>query len=179
MRREQRRAKILEILDRAGAPVTGTELAETLGVTRQVIVQELAILRTTNNILSTHTGYFLLKEKPVASRVFKVRHATDMTEQELTEIVDLGGKVEDVFIYHRVYGVVRGQLEISSRADVQDFMQRLRESSSGPLMQVTDDFHYHTVSAPRQEVLDRIEKRLGELGLLAPLTEYEPEELEK
>lgn len=179
MNGQQRRGMILQILEQSSQPVSGTVLANMLGVSRQVIVQDMALLRTGGGpeILSTYRGYVLHKPPKVCRRVFKVRHTPADTRQELLEMVDLGGMVEDVFVYHRVYGVVRGQLQIASRQDVADFIQRLSESSSTPLMQITDDFHYHTVTAQCEEILDRIQNRLETLGFLAPLREFEPEEL--
>ena len=179
MNGQQRRGMILQILEQSSQPVSGTVLANMLGVSRQVIVQDMALLRSGSGpeILSTHRGYVLHRPQKPCSRVFKVRHPADRTEQELLEIVDLGGTVEDVFVYHSVYGVVRGQLQIASRQDVREFMERLARSSSAPLMHITDDFHYHTVTARRDEPLDRIGDRLRELDFLAPLREHEPEEL--
>ena len=172
----ERRTRILEILQEATEPMSGSALARQLGVSRQIIVQDMALLRsgTEVEILSTYQGYLIRKEENRHSRVYKVRHGTDRTEEELREIVDLGGRVEDVFVYHRVYGVVRGQLSISSRRDIREFMQRLAESSSAPLMLITDDFHYHTVLADDEKTLDQILFRLEEKGFLAPLREYEP-----
>lgn len=177
MNAELRRTKILQLLQDADAPLSGTALARTLGVSRQIVVQDMALLRakTELEIISTYQGYVLLKKKTPCTRVFKVRHGTDRTQEELQEIVDLSGKVEDVFVYHRVYGVVRGQLNIASRRDVKEFMERLKDSSSAPLMLITDDFHYHTVTAVDEETLDQIEARLRELNFLAPLREHEPE----
>ena len=172
----ERRTRILELLQEASEPLSGSALAKRLGVSRQIIVQDMALLRSANDveILSTYQGYLLRKEENHHHRVYKVRHSADRTEEELREIVDLGGRVEDVFVYHRVYGVVRGQLKIGSRRDIRDFMQRLAESSSAPLMQITDDFHYHTVVADDENTLDQIQNRLAEKGFLAPLREYEP-----
>ena len=172
----ERRAKILELLRAASSPLSGSALARSLGVSRQVIVQDMALLRarTDLEILSTYQGYLLLQPQEPCRRVFKVRHSSERTQEELQEIVDLGGRVEDVFVYHRVYGVVRGQLSITSRKDIRDFMSRLAESRSAPLMLITDDFHYHTVAADDEQTLDQIQARLGELGFLAPLREHEP-----
>lgn len=172
----QRRQKIVELLMTTDAPVSGTALARQLGVSRQVIVQDMALLRSQRDlvILSTYQGYVLQKQNAGCSRVFKVRHSAAHTERELTEIIDLGGRVEDVFVYHRVYGVVRGELHIRSRKDVRDFIARLQEGSSTLLMEVTDDYHYHTVFAEDRETLDQIQSRLSELGFLAPLREHEP-----
>ena len=177
----ERRAQILELLREAKGPLSGSALAKQLGVSRQVIVQDMALLRarTDLEILSTYLGYVLHTPEEPCRRVFKVRHAEDRTEEELREIVDLGGRVEDVFVYHSVYGVVRGQLSIASRRDIRDFMDRLRASRSTPLMQITDDYHYHTVSADDQRTLDQIQARLEALGFLAPLREHEPVELKR
>ena len=45
---EMRRMNILEILNNRTTPVSGTELAGKLGVSRQVIVQDIALLRADN-----------------------------------------------------------------------------------------------------------------------------------
>lgn len=58
-----RRTKILEILRSSKQAVTGTELAKQLGVSRQIVVQDIALLRATDkNILSTNKGYILFIE---------------------------------------------------------------------------------------------------------------------
>jgi len=177
----ERRQRILELLREAEGPLSGSALARELGVSRQIIVQDMALLRarTDMEIISTYQGYLLHTPEEICSRVFKVRHGADRTEEELLEIVDLGGRVEDVFVYHRVYGVVRGQLMIGSRKDVREFMELLREGSSAPLMQITDDYHYHTVIADSAKDLDRIQERLSQLGFLAPLREHEPIDFHK
>ena len=177
----QRRQKIVELLMVAEQPLSGSALAKELGVSRQIIVQDMALLRSQKDleIMSTYQGYVIPKNKAACSRVFKVRHTPEQTEQELQEMVDLGGRVEDVFIYHRVYGVVRGELHIRSRKDVADFIHRLQEGSSALLMEVTDAYHYHTVFADDTETLDQIQSRLSELGFLAPLREHEPVEFGK
>ena len=177
MNADTRRQEILNILRVSEAPLSGTELAKRLGVSRQIVVQDMALLRakTDVEIISTYQGYVLHRTDKPFSRVFKVRHSTERTEEELLEIVDLGGKIEDVFVYHSVYGVVRGELNISSRADIEAFLQRLARSSSAPLMQITDDFHYHTVAADTEETLDRIAVMLKEQNFLAPLRPHEPD----
>lgn len=179
MNGKQRRETLLQLLQTSELPLSGAELGKLLGVSRQVIVQDIALLRaqTELEIISTHRGYMLLWPRESCTRVFKVRHDASRTEEELLEIVALGGVVEDVFVYHKVYGVVRGALNIQTQADVQRFMEQLRESVSAPLMRITDDYHYHTVKAPTVRQLDLIEARLDELGFLAPLREFEPEEL--
>ena len=45
---DRRRAQILEILKKSEQPVSGTDLAGRLHVSRQVIVQDVALLRAEN-----------------------------------------------------------------------------------------------------------------------------------
>ena len=176
MNAAERRECILDILQNSEVPVSGSALAKAMGVSRQIIVQDITLLRTGFDveIVSTYQGYMVPRRHVACSRVFKVRHSSERTEEELREIVDLGGIVKDVFVYHSVYGVVRGELNIRSGKDIREFIRRLRESSSAPLMQITDDYHYHTVEADSQQTLDQIQLRLKELQLLAPLREHEP-----
>ena len=103
----KRRQAIIDILKNSLQPVSGTYLAKTLQVSRQVIVQDIALLRAGDyDIYSTHKGYVLNTQK-VCKRIFKVHHDDNEVEKELSLIVDLGGYVEDVFVYHKVYNIVK------------------------------------------------------------------------
>ena len=155
-------------------PVSAGSLAEKYGVSRQVIVQDVALLRAQGlKIQSTSNGY-LLNNSAQKSRVFKAFHSDEDTAEELTICVDLGGCVEDVFVYHRVYGVLRADLDIDSRLDVRRFMEEVSSGRSGLLKNITSEYHYHTVTADSVEILDLIQQALTERGFLAPLTDYEP-----
>jgi transcriptional regulator of NAD metabolism len=107
-------------------------------------------------------------------RVFKVQHSDEDVEKELNLIVDAGGVVEDVFIFHKFYGTVRAQMDIKSRYHVKQFLDNIATGKSSLLKNVTSGYHYHTVTADSEETLDLIEKSLQENGFLAPLQEYEP-----
>ena len=125
---DARREKILEALRSSDGPLSGGALAERCGVSRQVVVTDMALLRTRGEkIVSTNRGYVLLAGGAPARprRLFKCRHTAEQTADELTCIVDLGGCVEDVFVNHRVYGKVSSELVISSRRDVERFMDEL------------------------------------------------------
>ena len=118
MNGEERREKILKVLRESDTPVSGSRLAGMFSVSRQVIVQDIALIRASGkDIVSMARGY-VLQEKHGVTRVFKVIHTDEQVRDELETIVDLGGTVEDVFIYHRVYGVIRGKLGLSSRRDI-------------------------------------------------------------
>ena len=103
MNGEIRRSEILQKLQNSGRAISGNALAKTFGVSRQVIVQDIALLRAQGiHITPTNRGYLLERSTGRATRVFKVIHTEEEVEDELTRIVDLGGTIKDVFIYHRV-----------------------------------------------------------------------------
>ena len=103
-----------------------------------------------------------------------MQHTDEEVEKELNLIVDLGGIVDDVFVYHKVYGLVRGEMGIKSRLNVQQFLDDIASGKSSLLKNVTSGYHYHTILADSEETLDLIEKNLKDNGFLAPLQEYEP-----
>ena len=171
---EERRGKIIQALKNSDKAVSATTLAKEFDVSRQVIVQDVAPLRANGkNIFSTNRGY-LIQEDEETTRVFKVQHEDDEVEKELTTIVDLGGTVEDVFVYHKVYGVLRAEMNIKSRMDIRNYMEEIRSGKSSLLKNVTSGYHYHTVQAERVEILDMIQEELQKKGLLAKLQDYEP-----
>lgn len=171
---EERRGKIIQALKNSDKAVSATTLAKEFDVSRQVIVQDVALLRANGkNIFSTNRGY-LIQEDEETTRVFKVQHEDDEVEKELTTIVDLGGTVEDVFVYHKVYGVLRAEMNIKSRMDIRNYMEEIRSGKSSLLKNVTSGYHYHTVRAERAEILDMIQEELQKKGLLAKLQDYEP-----
>ena len=172
---DARRARIVEALAAASGPLSGTALAEACGVSRQVVVQDVALLRERGEkIVSTNRGYVLLADDPARpTRLFKCRHTAEQTADELTCVVDLGGRVEDVFVNHRVYGVVSSALGVGSRRDVERFMAELASGVSSPLLEVTSGYHFHHVSAASEEVLDEVGRALAARGYLAELSDYE------
>lgn len=164
-----RRERLINILKNSkDEPISGTELARQLGVSRQVIVQDIALLRAVNkNILSTTKGYLLYYQEPdKVNRCFMVKHSNDQIEDELCTIVDHGGKVLDVLVMHDIYGEIRTDLIISNRKDVYDFVKKVNEKQTVPLKELTDGTHLHTVEADSEGTLDEIEAVLREKGYL-------------
>ncbi len=168
MEGKKRREKLIELLTLSKEPMSGSELAKTLGVSRQIIVQDIALLRATNkNILSTNKGYLLFVQEPQKfNRCFLVKHTTEQIEEELCVIVDNGGKVLDVIVMHDIYGQIEADLLINNRQDVYDFVKKVQEKKTTPLKELTDGVHLHTVEADSEEILDRIEKELKERNFL-------------
>ena len=174
MKGNDRRERILQILSDSTSPISGANLAKQLDVSRQVIVQDMALLRANGtDIVSTNLGY-VLNEKTSAERVLKVIHTEDEVEEELNIIIDLGGIVKDVFVYHKAYGVVRADMNIRFRKDVKTFVDNIKSGKSSLLMNVTSGYHYHTILAENEETLDMIFDALSERGFLAALQDYEP-----
>ncbi|SHJ48261.1 transcription repressor NadR [Hespellia stercorisuis] len=173
---KERRNQIIRILEKSEQPVSGGALSRMVSVSRQVIVQDIAIIRANgHDIIATNRGY-LLQAGGEIQRVFKVKHGDEQIEDELLAVVDFGGKIKDVFVYHKVYGVVRAELNLKSRRDVMNYMEQIHSGESTPLKNVTAGYHYHTVIADSEETLDLIQEKLWELGFLAKLQDYEPVE---
>ena len=158
----KRREQLIKILRESVEPVSGTELSHLLGVSRQVIVQDIALIRAANiNIFATTKGYLIYQsELPLAKRVFQVKHSTEQIEDELCAIVDNGGKILDVQVRHEIYGDIGTDLVIRNRQEVYDFVKKVRDNKIMPLKELTDGIHQHTVEADSEETLDRIEQVL-------------------
>ena len=168
MKAEKRRAEIAAILLKENRAVSGGELAIQLGISRQIIVQDIALLRTAGyEIISTHSGY-VIKSSPLCERVFKVRHTSAQTEDELMKIVELGGTVVNVFVWHKVYGKIEGKLNIFSKRGIDQLLDGIKSGKSTELMQVTSGYHYHTVRAESNEILDKIGDVLERSGYIVP-----------
>lgn len=159
---EERRNEILKEIKNSTVPVSGGKLAKQYEVSRQVIVQDIALLRAAGcDILSTNRGYYIRQTKK-AARVFKVSHTDKEMEDELNTIVDLGGRVADVFINHKVYGRIRAELNITSRRQIAEFLETIHSGKSSPLKNITSNYHYHTIEADSEKTLELIEKVLKE-----------------
>ena len=167
---EERRGQIITLLKDSSKPISGTELAKRLSVSRQVIVQDIALLRAGNkNILSTNKGYLLYDDhapEKTYRRTVRVRHTNDQILDELYTIVDYGGRVRDVVVEHDIYGQITVDLIINNRLDVAEFVDRMNRYNAQPLKVLTGDYHYHTVTAESEKNLDFIEQELRKKGYL-------------
>lgn len=166
----QRRIRIIELLSTQTSPISGTELAKQFGVSRQVIVQDIALLRAENrDILSTNKGYLLFHSQTAEHayrEVILVRHSGEQILDEMSSIVELGGRMLDVSIDHDLYGNIRSDLVINNMEDAREFVRKMQESTSRPLCSLTDDYHYHTIAAPSRKAMELIKKDLREKGFL-------------
>ena len=168
MRAAERRKDIINIMMSEKQAVSGGKLSEMLGVSRQIIVRDISALKADGyDILSTHSGY-VIQGTPLCERVFKVFHTREQTENELNTIIDFGGTVADVYVWHKVYGKMTATLNISSRHHVAQFLEGVRTGKSSELMNITGGYHYHTVRAESEEVLDNIQRALEEQKYIVP-----------
>ena len=168
MKADKRREEIVQILLSSQSAVSGGALSEMFSVSRQIIVQDIALLRAGGyDVISTHDGY-ILKKTPLKERTFKVRHTSEQTEDELTRIVSLGGTVVNVFVWHKVYGRLEGKLNIFSTRGIDQLIDGIKSGKSTELMHVTSGYHYHTVRADSEQTLDLIGKALSDAGYIVP-----------
>lgn len=168
MKAADRRKAIVNLLLSTNEAISGGKLSEEFGVSRQIIVQDITVLKGSGyDILSTHSGY-IIQKSPLKERVFKVYHTTQETEDELATIVNLGGTVVDVFVWHKVYGKMTAPLNIFSSLHIKQFIEGVRSGKSTELMNITGGYHYHTVRAESESILDQIGQALLNKNYIAP-----------
>lgn len=163
MQAAQRRQEILDILNQSAHPVSAGALASRFSVSRQVIVGDIALLRAGGaEISATPRGYVVQKTPSGVVRQIACRHNAIQMESELNAIVDQGCTVLDVIVEHPVYGQITGPLQLSSRYDVSQFLNRCAQ----PLSQLTEGIHLHTLSCPDEAAYTRVMEQLEQLGFL-------------
>lgn len=171
---EERRRRLMALLAETRQPLSGTELGQRLGAARQTVVQDIAVLRARGEpVVATSRGYILASAlAPTVHRaLLAVRHLPDETEDELSLLLDLGVRIVDVRVDHPTYGEIRGMLMLDSREDLKGWLADMREKRARLLSELTDGVHYHTVEAPRADLVDRARAALRQRGYL-----YEEEE---
>ncbi len=165
----ERRKEILKLLSENNKPIKGMELANKLGVSRQVIVQDIAILRAKGeSILATPQGYIIpIEEGNKTIKTIVCKHTEyEEIEEELKTIVDRGGKVLDVVVEHPLYGEIKSPLMIGSRLEVAQFMENLKKTKAEPLSTLTEGIHIHSIEVEDEKVLKNIKKALKEKNYL-------------
>lgn len=168
MNADNRRKGIIETLENTSVPVSATSLADTYGVTRQIIVADIALLRASGyGIRAEHRGYVL--DKPDTTKLIKkiaVKHDKECVSDELYIIVDNGGKILDVIVEHSVYGRISAELNIASRFEVDKFVEKINLTGANPLSLLTSGFHIHSIAVENEESFLRIRDKLTEFGIL-------------
>lgn len=170
MNAAERRIKITHLLTQADGPLSATALAAQCGVSRQIIVGDVALLRAGGlSVLATPRGYILenTASAPIhAERRVVCKHGDDRLHEELYTVVDLGGALIDVTVEHSVYGQICAPLHIFSRYDADMFCNKIQSPAARPLCDLTGGIHLHTLRAPDEATLDRVVQGLKEKGFL-------------
>ena len=164
----QRRQEIIKVLEENEMPVSAGALASRFGVTRQIIVSDIALLRANgHDITATNRGYTLRDEAPSGNYItVVVRHTPEQTLDEFYAVVDNGGVVVNVIVDHPLYGQISADLNIASRYDAMEFVERARTIGASQLCELTDGVHVHTIKIPDEQAGVRIAKALKQAGIL-------------
>ena len=167
MSSKKRWEEIISLLIKSNGAKKGTELASLFGVTRQVIVKDIAILRAEGkNIIATPDGYMYSKDSNKVKSIIAVNHDSNRTIEELEIVVKYGGMIEDVIIEHPIYGEIKGNLMIRNLNDLNKFESKFKDKNVKPLSNLTNGVHLHTIAADSEEDIKSINKELKEKGFL-------------
>lgn len=167
---EERRTTILQALKNEDGPITGTELAKRTQVSRQVIVNDMALLKAKNEpIIATSQGYIYFadnKEQTLYETEIASLHSNTEAEDEMNILVDAGVTIKNVTVEHPVYGDLTASIMVSSRFEVQQFIQKIKETEASLLMDLTEGAHLHVITADSQEKIDQAIEQLRLKGYL-------------
>lgn len=171
MKPKERQNAILNTLKNEKSAISASALAEKFSVSRQAIVGDIALLRAREHkIIATARGY-ILESNLIDSGytgTLVCFHAPERTKEELYTIIDLGGKVHNVSIYHDIYDQLEGHLNLTSRAEVDEFLEACKTSGAKLLTELTDGIHSHTISCKDKDTFEQIKSALKEKELLYP-----------
>lgn len=162
----KRRLEIQNLLSAAEAPVTASALAQQFNVSRQTIVGDIALLRAAGEaIVPSPRGYKYFQD---GQQVLKVvcRHFPDQAADEMGRVVNNGGIVKDVEVEHPLYGMIRGELNVSSTADIDSFVKKMKQDESHLLSELTNGIHTHTIMAVSSAQMIKIKQALADGGYL-------------
>lgn len=170
MNKIERREKLIEMMKASKSPVSASALAQCLGVSRQIIVGDIALLRASGlNISASPTGYALDREDGPSLYGYvgtiACRHLDNELSEELYTIVDFGGTVIDVTIEHNTYGQISGTLGISSRHEADIFLAKLNGNQDKPLSDLTGGIHVHRIGCRDKDTFDLIVSTLISKGI--------------
>ncbi|WP_027626479.1 transcription repressor NadR [Clostridium lundense] len=164
----ERREYIKKLLIKSTKPLKGQQLADELGITRQVIVKDIAILRAKGiDIIATPEGYIINKDgENYYSKILALAHNSDQIKDELQTIIKYGGIVRDVIIDHPLYGEIKAMLMIKNLYDIESFINKFKNHKAEPLLVLTNGIHLHTIFTDNEEQMTQIIEELKSKGYL-------------
>ncbi|WP_431522019.1 transcription repressor NadR [Guptibacillus hwajinpoensis] len=167
---ENRRMLILKWLKESEKPLTGSDLSKRTKVSRQVIVQDISLLKARNEpIIATSQGYILFdveRKETQKEQVIACQHTPEDTKNELYTIVDNGGTVKDVTVEHPLYGDLTASLFVSNRLEADQFLAKLSVTNASLLSELTSGVHLHTIEASSTTQLAAVCQALKKEGFL-------------
>ena len=167
MNAQSRRKAIMEVLQKEEEPTSASALARHFNVSRQIIVGDVTLLRAGGaDISATPKGYILERDKGGILRQVVCIHSADQMGKELYICVDHGCCVLDVIVEHAVYGQLVGQLQVSTRYEVNQFLSLAAQNSVHALSELTGGIHLHTLRCPDEASFQRVWEELDAGGFL-------------
>lgn len=166
MNASERRIRILEKLASSDEVINATRLAEEFNVTRQIIVSDIALLRANGKPIAAERRGYYIKKKDGIYKAVVCRHSQDDVLKEFNAIVDNGGRVLNVIVEHPLYGQICVDLNIASRYDATEFVEKSKQCNATYLCELTDGLHVHALSVPDEDTFGRICDSLTKLGIL-------------
>lgn len=163
----ERRDNIVKFLIESNVPIKGTVIANKYGVTRQIIVKDIAILRAMGqDIIATPDGYVINKKSKDVKAIIAVSHEEKEMFDEMNIVIKYGGTIEDVVVEHPLYGEIRGMLMIKNLNELNKFMTKYNTQKAKLLSVLTNGVHIHTISADNQENLELIIQELKDKNFI-------------
>ncbi|MFC0561819.1 transcription repressor NadR [Halalkalibacter alkalisediminis] len=166
---DERRDLLIKWLSSSEQPLTGGELAKRTNVSRQVIVQDISILKAKKYpIIATAQGYILVQTRPTqrVSRIIACKHSPKETKEELFILVDHGVTVKQVIVEHAIYGEITASLMLTTRQDVENFCSNIEKTQSALLSELTNGVHLHVIEAENNDQLEKVVQVLDDKGFI-------------
>lgn len=146
--------------------MTGSELSSLLGVSRQAIVNDIAILRASGQAIIGGPHGYRIGRTPGMIALIHCNHPPERGNEEWEILLDRGIAVLDVGVEHSVFGEIRAPVVVESRADIDRHTATITEAGEAPLSVITGGRHTHRVRVPNLEALDAAKRELRERGIL-------------
>ncbi|MCC5908970.1 MAG: transcription repressor NadR [Clostridiaceae bacterium] len=169
MNSKERRTQIIKRLKETNKPIKGTEMATVFNVSRQVIVQDIALLRAEGeDIMATPQGYVMpQQDRSKLTKTIVSKHKTyEEMKEELEIMIHYGARVVDVIVEHPVYGEIRGVLDIGYKKELEEFIKKIKTEKAEPLSTLTEGIHIHTIEIPEEENFNKMKQELKNKGYL-------------
>ncbi len=169
----KRREELLKLLLMDIKPMSANTIADHFGVSRQIIVGDVALLRASgHNILATQNGYILNKPQGDAQAtdndtyILACHHDKGQLEAELFAIVDHGGVLLNVSVDHPIFGGITQPMEIGSRFEANTLLNKIAVTGASLLCALTGGAHLHTIRCQSPDAYRRILESLKKQGIL-------------